>query len=98
SFGSFWNFGTTKARVKKTHGGTAGSDYVKEKKRLSGVILSAREKARQGSVKIVSCSIQDGFRAYMGSRGAVILCNHGLKLLDHIGGVLNSDFYPLKFF
>ena len=28
----------------------------------------------------------------------MILCNHGLKLLDHIGGVLNGDFYPLKFF
>ena len=34
----------------------------------------------------------------MGSRGAVILYNNGLKLLDHIGGVLNRDFYPLKFF
>jgi hypothetical protein len=50
-------------------------------------------------VKVVSClcSIQGGFQAYLGSRMAVILYN-SLKLLDHIGGVLDGDFYPFKVF
>ena len=50
-------------------------------------------------MKVVSClcSIQGGCQAYIGSRTAVILYN-SLKLLDHIGGVLDGDFYPFKVF
>ena len=59
--------------------------------------VSERETRRCESCLLLLCSIQGGFQAYIGSRTAVILYN-SLKLLDHIGGVLDGDFYPFKVF